>query len=117
MDWDGQPMYVLNGTFRESAMSGDAVKEIASASGHSTIAVGQRDGFVYAAEFEVELTEKSNPAHTLVLMRGVQFTNVTFGIEVPDNVYVYKPKPNVRVREFQAEPKKGPDLNLGPLLP
>jgi len=32
-------------------------------------------------------------------------------------VYVYKPKPNVRVREFQAEPKKGPDLNLGPLLP
>lgn len=72
----GQPMYILDGRRKQPA-------------GRQRAWIGQRDGFLHKLE-------QYDPGDTNLLMT-VEFTNVKFNPDLPDDLFRYRPAPGATV--------------------
>ncbi len=87
-----QPMYVLEGTWKESALTNRQMAAMAAYLGKSIIYVGQDDGFVHKFEqFAASGTNK---------VMSMELSNLKFNQDVSDDVFKYQPPPNVQVQDM-----------------
>ncbi|HVM62433.1 MAG TPA: hypothetical protein VMV72_16355 [Verrucomicrobiae bacterium] len=101
-DLDGQPMYVLGGSFKQSALSHPQIAAMAAVIGKMRIYIGQTDGFFHRLEqYDRSLTN---------LVEEMEFKNVKFNPDVPDSTFVYQPPPDAQVTDMAQimQPRSGP---------
>ena len=90
--FDGQPMYVLEGTWKQAALTNQQVARVASLIGRVRMFIGQNDGFTHRAE----QYEKSGTNSFMT----IEFRNVKFNPVVPDSTFVYSPPTNAPVMDM-----------------
>ena len=88
----GQAMYILDGTWKEAALTNQQVAGMAGVVGLSRIYVGQRDGFLH----KMESFDKSGT--NLVMM--TEFIGLKFNEDLPDSTFTYQPPPGVTVLDM-----------------
>jgi outer membrane lipoprotein-sorting protein len=85
----GQPMYVLEGTFNQAALTNEQAATTAASVGKVRVCIGQTDGFVH----RLEQYDKSQTN----LVMAMEFKNLKFNQAVPDSTFVYQPPANSQV--------------------
>jgi outer membrane lipoprotein-sorting protein len=85
----GQSMYVLEGTWKSSALTNQQLAALAAVVGKSGMYIGQQDGFLH----RVEQFDTANSTRIMSL----EFTNLKFNQDVPDETFVYQPPAGVPV--------------------
>lgn len=86
---DGQPMYVLEGALKPSALTNPQMATMAAMVGKTRVFVGQTDGFVHRLE-------QYDKSRTNMVM-AMEFKNLKFNQEVADSTFVYHPPPDAQV--------------------
>jgi outer membrane lipoprotein-sorting protein len=89
---EGQPMYVLEGTWKQAALTNQQVARLASVVGKMRVLIGQDDGFMH----RMEQYDKSK-TNSLMTM---EFKNLKFNPDVPDSTFVYRPPTNAPVMDM-----------------
>lgn len=87
----GQPVYVLEGTWRDSALTNREIAAMAAYLGKSVVYVGQDDGFVH--KFEQYAAVGTNK------VMSTELTNLKFNPDVPDDVFKYQPPADAQVQD------------------
>jgi outer membrane lipoprotein-sorting protein len=105
---DGQPMYVLEGTFKQAALTNQQVATIAAMVGKTRVYIGQTDGFVH----RLEQYDKSRTN----LVMAMEFKNLKFNQAVPDSTFVYQPPAGAQVvdlAQMMSQPPTPPPSHGG----
>jgi len=89
---DGQPMYVLDGRWKASALTNAQTAMAASMIGKSRMFIGQKDGFLH----RLEQFDKSGTN----LVMSMDFKNVKFNMDVPDSTFIYQPPAGASVMDM-----------------
>ncbi|HUJ71327.1 MAG TPA: hypothetical protein VLZ30_03730 [Verrucomicrobiae bacterium] len=89
---EGQPMYVLDGTWKQAALTNQATARFANIIGKIRVFIGQNDGFMH----RMEQYDKSK-TNTFMTM---EFRNVKFNPVVPDSTFAYSPPPGAPVMDM-----------------
>ncbi len=90
--FEGQPMYVLEGTWKQAALTNQQVARLASLVGKMRVLIGQNDGFVH----RMEQYDKSKTNSFMTM----EFKNLKFNPDVPDSTFVYRPPTNAAVMDM-----------------
>ena len=90
--FEGQPMYVLEGTWKQAALTNQQVARLASVVGKVRVLVGQNDGFMH----RMEQYDKSKTNSFMTM----EFRNLKFNPDVPDSTFVYRPPTNAPVMDM-----------------
>jgi len=90
-DLGGQPMYVLNGVWKQSALTNQEIASVAAYLGKSVVYVGAEDGFIHRFE------QYAADGKTRVV--AMEFTNLKFNQDVPDDVFKYQPPADAQVQD------------------
>jgi outer membrane lipoprotein-sorting protein len=88
-DVDGQPMYVLDGVWKQAALTNQEVATVAAMVGKTRMFIGQTDGFVH----RLEQYDKSKTN----IVVAMEFKNLKFNQDVPDSTFVYQPPAGAQV--------------------
>jgi outer membrane lipoprotein-sorting protein len=88
----GQPVYVLEGTWKSTARTNSQVAAMAAFTGKTRLYVGQQDGFVH----KMEQFDRSNTN----LFMTMEMSNLKFNQAVPDNLFAYHPPADVQVMDM-----------------
>lgn len=88
----GQPMYVIEGTWKPAARTNQQVAAMAAFTGKTRLYIGQQDGFVH----KMEQFDRSNTN----LFMTMELTNLKFNGELPDETFVYKPADGLQVMDM-----------------
>jgi outer membrane lipoprotein-sorting protein len=86
---DGQPMYVLEGGLKPSALTTPQMATMAATVGKTRVFIGKTDGFVH----RLEQYDKSQTN----LVMAMEFKNLKFNQDVADSKFVYQPPPDAQV--------------------
>lgn len=89
-----QPMYVLEGNWKDAALTNRAMAAMAAYLGRSVVYVGQDDGFVH--KFEEFAATGTNR------VMSMELSNLKFNQDVSDDVFKYQPPPDAQVRDMTA---------------
>jgi len=101
---DGQPMYVMEGTWKQSALTNRSLAAVPSQVGKMRVTIGQSDGFVHRMEqYDKSLTN---------IVMAMEFTNLKFNTAVPDSLFIYQPPTNAPV-SMAASPCSRAGANAG----
>jgi len=90
--FEGQPMYVLEGTWKQAALTNQQVARLASLVGKMRVLIGQNDGFMH----RLEQYDKSKTNSFMTM----EFKNLKFNPDVPDSTFVYRPPTNAPVMDM-----------------
>ena len=90
----GQPMYVMEGIWKPSALTNQQMAAAAAMIGRSRVFIGQKDGFLH----RMEQFDKSNTN----LVTATEFKNLKFDGDVPDSTFVYQPPANAQVMDMTS---------------
>jgi outer membrane lipoprotein-sorting protein len=100
-DIDGQPMYVLDGSWKQEALTNQEVATMAAMVGRTRMFIGQTDGFVH----RLEQYDKSKTN----IVVAMEFKNLKFNQDVPDSTFVYQPPAGAQVVDMT--PVVGAQIN------
>lgn len=89
---EGQPMYVLEGTWKQAALTNEEMAAVAATTGRMRAFVGQNDGFTHRMEHYDK--SKTN------LVMAMEFKNMKFNQDVPDSTFVYRPPAGAQVMDM-----------------
>ncbi len=89
---DGQPMYVMQGRWKQAALTNQQTAMAASMIGSSRVFIGQKDGFLH----RMEQFDKSGTN----LVMAMEFKNLKFNDDVPDSTFAYQPPANEKVTDM-----------------
>jgi hypothetical protein len=89
---DGQPMYVMDGSWKPAALTNQQMASAVAMIGRSRVFIGQNDGFPH----RFEQFDKSNTN----LVAAMEFKNVRFNAEVPDSTFLYWPPTGAQVMDM-----------------
>jgi outer membrane lipoprotein-sorting protein len=89
---DGQPMYVMQGHWKQAALTNQQTAMAAAMIGSSRVFIGQKDGFLH----RMEQFDKSGTN----LVMAMEFKNLKFNDKVPDSTFVYQPPANAQVTDM-----------------
>jgi outer membrane lipoprotein-sorting protein len=88
----GQPMYVIEGTWKPSARTNSQMAAMTAFTGKTRLYIGSQDGFVH----KLEQFDRSNTN----LFMTMELTNLKFNGELPDDLFTYRPPPDVQVMDM-----------------
>jgi outer membrane lipoprotein-sorting protein len=91
---DGQPMYVLDGTWKPAALTNEQMAAAAAVVGKTRIFIGRTDGFVH----RLEQYDKSTTNQVVAM----EFKNLKFNQDVPDAMFVYHPPADAQVMDLTS---------------
>jgi outer membrane lipoprotein-sorting protein len=86
---EGQPMYVLDGVWKQGALTNQQMAAVAAMVGKTRVFIGQADGFVH----RLEQFDKSQTNIAVAM----EFKNLKFNQDVPDTKFVYQPPADAHV--------------------
>jgi hypothetical protein len=86
---DGQPMYVLDGSWKQAALTNQEMATVAAMVSKTRLFIGQTDGFVH----RLEQYDKSKTN----IVVAMEFKNLKFNQDVPDSKFVYQPPAGAQV--------------------
>lgn len=86
---EGQPMYVLDGVWKQGALTNQQMAAVAAMVGKTRVFIGQADGFVHRLE-------QYDKSQTNVVV-AMEFKNLKFNQSVPDAKFVYQPPADAHV--------------------
>jgi len=89
---DGQPMYVLEGSWKSAALTNERMARAVALIGRSRVFIGQIDGFPH--RFEQFDKTRTN------LVTAMEFRNLKFNVDIPDSTFVYRPPANTQVMDM-----------------
>lgn len=89
---DGQPMFVMEGVWKQAALTNQQMAMIVGMVGKSRVFIGQHDGFLH----RMEQFDKSKTN----LVMSMEFKNLKFNEDVPDSTFAYQPPANVQVMDM-----------------
>ena len=89
---DGQPMYVMEGSWKPAALTNQQMANAVALIGRSRVFIGQNDGFPH--RFEQFDKSKTN------LATAMEFKNVKFNVDVADSTFVYRPPADAQVMDM-----------------
>lgn len=89
---EGQPMYVLEGTWKQAALTNEELAAVAATTGKMRVFVGQNDGFTHRMEHYDK--SKTN------LVMAMEFKNMKFNQDVPDSTFVYHPPAGAQIMDM-----------------
>jgi hypothetical protein len=89
---DGQPMYVMEGVWKQAALTNQQMGMMVGIVGKSRVFIGQRDGFLH----RMEQFDKSKTN----LVMSMEFKNLKFNEDVPDSTFVYRPPADAQVMDM-----------------
>lgn len=101
----GEPVWVLEGTWKESAVSNKLVAAQAAMFGKSRISVGKKDGFA-------RKVEQFNKADQDVVMT-MEFTNLKLNQELPDSTFRFAVPAGANVLDMTEMAGRGMGGGLG----
>jgi outer membrane lipoprotein-sorting protein len=88
----GQPVYVLEGTWKAAARTNRQVAMIAAFTGKTRLYIGQQDGFVH----KMEQFDRSNAN----LFMTMEMSNLKFNEDLLDKMFTYHPPPEVQIMDM-----------------
>ena len=91
---DGQPMYVMQGRWKQAALTNVQTAMAAAMIGSSRAFIGQKDGFLH----RMEQFDKSGTN----LVMAMEFKNLKFNDEVPDSTFAYQPPADAKVMDMTS---------------
>lgn len=91
---DGQPMWVIEGAWKEGAATNRTVAAQVAVIGKSRLYVGKKDAFVHK-------TEMFDKANTKVVMT-MEFTNLKLNEDLADSLFQYQPPAGARVMDMTS---------------
>jgi outer membrane lipoprotein-sorting protein len=91
-DLHGEPMYVLEGNWKQDALTNKQVAAVTASLGKMVVYVGQKDGFVHRYE-------QYGKSGTNVIM-SMEVSNLKFNEDVSDDSFKYQPPPGVQVMDM-----------------
>jgi outer membrane lipoprotein-sorting protein len=108
-DLGGQPMYVLEGALKQTALANPQLASLAAMVGKTRVFVGQTDGFVH----RLEQYDKSQTN----LVMAMEFKNLKFNQDVADSTFVYHPPPDAQVVDItqMMQQRSQPPAGDGPV--
>lgn len=86
---EGQPMYVLEGALKQTALTNQQMATMAAMVGKTRVFIGQTDGFVH----RLEQYDKSQTN----LIMAMEFKSLKFNTDVADSTFLYHPPPDAQV--------------------
>lgn len=89
---DGQPMYVMEGSWKPAVLTNQQMAKAVAMIGRSRVFIGQNDGFPH--RFERFDKSKTN------LVTAMEFKNVKFNVDVADSTFVYRPPADAQVMDM-----------------
>ena len=89
---DGQPMYVMEGGWKQVALTNQQMAMVVGLVGKMRVFIGQNDGFLH----RVEEFDKSKTN----LVMTMELKNLKFNQNVPDSTFVYHPPTNAPVMDM-----------------
>lgn len=104
-EFDSEPMYVLDGTWKQAAFTDRHMAMAAAMVGKTRLFIGQTDGFIH----RMEQYDKSQTN----LVVAMELKNLKFNQDVPDSTFVYHPPADARVVDItpmvgaQTQPQEG----------
>jgi outer membrane lipoprotein-sorting protein len=98
---DGQSMYVLDGSWKQGALTNQELATITAMVGKTRMFIGQTDGFVH----RLEQYDKSKTN----IVVAMEFKNLKFNQDVPDSTFVYQPPAGAQVVDMT--PMVGAQIN------
>jgi outer membrane lipoprotein-sorting protein len=109
---EGQPMYVLEGGLKQSALTNSQLATMAATVGKTRVFIGKTDGFVHRLE-------QYDKSQTNMVM-AMEFKNLKFNQDVPDSTFAYQPPPDAQVvdmtqmmQQRSQQPSGGDDAAPG----
>jgi outer membrane lipoprotein-sorting protein len=91
-DLHGEPMYVVEGAWKQDALTNKQVAAMAGLLGKTVICIGQKDGFVH--RYEQYAKTSTN------MIMSMEFSNLKFNEDIPDDSFKYQPPPGVPVMDM-----------------
>lgn len=89
---DGQAMYVMEGRWKQAALTNQQAAMAAAMIGSSRVFIGQKDGFLHRMEQFAKSTTN--------LVMSIEFKSLKFNGEVPDATFVYQPPADAQVMDM-----------------
>jgi hypothetical protein len=104
---DGQSLYVIEGNWKEAALTNNQIAALAAHVGKVIIYIGQDDGFVHRYE--------QYPKTGSNVLMSVGLSNVKFNQDVSDDLFKYHPPAGVQIIDisqmagsFGGNPEQAP---------
>ena len=89
---DSQPMFVMDGVWKQAALTNQQMAMLVGMVGKSRVFIGQHDGFLH----RMEQFDKSKTN----LVMAMEFKNLKFNEDVPDSTFVYAPPADAQVMDM-----------------